>query len=103
MAIMILVTIPKEHAEKLSKIILERKACACVNIISGVQSLFWWQGKIDSCNESLLLIKTKDSQFSKVEKIVKDNHPYEVPEIIAFGMDKINKNYLKWLEGEVSD
>jgi periplasmic divalent cation tolerance protein len=100
MAIMVLVTIPQNKAASLAKIILAKRVCACVNIVKGIESFFWWQGKIDSAKETLLIIKTKNSLFTKLKKIIKTVHPYEVPEIIAFKIDKINKDYLKWLDKE---
>ena len=100
MAIMVLVTTPHGKAKDLAKILLKQKVCACVNIIDRVESFFWWQGKINTETESLLIIKTKSSLFSKLEKIIKHNHSYTVPEIIAFEIDKINKGYKEWLNKE---
>lgn len=100
MAILVLVTIPQDKAKFLAELLLNNKLCACVNILNGVQSFFWWDGKIDQENESLLLIKTKSSLFSELEKLIISNHPYTVPEIIALKIDKINKKYLDWLNKE---
>ena len=97
MALLVLVTIPQDEAKGLVKILLKEKACACVNIVKGVESFFWWEGKIDTEKESLLIIKTKKALFSRLEKLIKNNHPYDVPEIIGFEIDKINKEYSNWL------
>jgi len=99
--VVVLVTIPVNKAKKLVKIILENKACACVNIIKDIESYFWWQGKIQREKEALLVIKTKKSAFLKLKKIIKKNHPYEVAEIIAVNIAGINSEYRKWLIGEV--
>ncbi len=64
----------KPQAIKIAKGVLEAKVAACVNIIDAVQSLFWWEGKIDSSNEVLLIIKTKKSCFQKVVRTVKSLH-----------------------------
>jgi periplasmic divalent cation tolerance protein len=101
-AIAVLVTVPQKKAKALAKIILQKKVCACVNILRGVESLFWWEGKIDSAKESLLIIKTKSRLFPKLEKVIKSHHPYQVPEIIALTIDKVNKEYLNWLNKESS-
>ncbi len=101
MAILVLVTTPKNKAKNLAKIALKERVCACVNIINQVNSLFWWKGKVEEEGESLLLFKTKNNKFSQLKKVIKKNHPYSVPEIIAFKIDKINKKYLDWLEQEV--
>ncbi len=102
MAIAVLVTIPNENAEKLAKTLLQERVCACVNIVSGVKSFFWWEGKIDEAQESLLVIKTKDALFGKLQTLVKENHPYSVPEIISFKIDGINQEYLSWVNKEAN-
>lgn len=103
MAIIVFVTVPKENSKDLTMKILNERVCACVNLIRGVDSYFWWKGKIDQACEDLLLIKTKKKSFSKLERVIKENHPYSVPEILAVEADKINKEYLGWLLKEVSD
>lgn len=102
MAIMVLVTIPEKNAAKLAKIVLKTKTCACVNIITKVKSFFWWQGKIDNAKEALLIFKTKNILFDKLKDIVKQNHPYEIPEIVAFKISNLNKEYLAWLNKETN-
>jgi len=101
MTMVIFVTIPQEKAKSFTKMLLKERACACVNILKGIESLFWWQGKINSEKEALLIIKTKQSAYHKLEKVIKRNHPYSVPEIIAFKVDKIDSEYQKWLKKEV--
>lgn len=101
MTLIIFVTIPQEKAKSFAKILLKERACACINILKGVESLFWWQGKIDSEKEALLIIKTKQSAYYKLKKVIKLNHPYSVPEIVALKVDKIDSQYQKWLEKEV--
>lgn len=103
MPIVVFATILQKLAKALTKILLKNRACACVNILKRVESLFWWQGKIDQVKEALLVIKTKDSSFFKLKKLIESNHPYTVPEIIAFKIDKINKAYYDWLNKEVND
>ena len=100
MAMVVMVTIPSRKAKKLAKILLEKRVCACVNIIKDIDSHFWWEGKIAQEKENLLIIKTKDSLFGNVKKVVKENHPYAIPEIIGFKIDQINKVYLSWLNLE---
>jgi periplasmic divalent cation tolerance protein len=102
MAIVVLVTIPKKNAVSFSKILLRKRVCACVNIIDQITSLYWWEGKLEKGKESLLIIKTKNSKFKKLEETVKKNHPYSVPEIISLKVNKINKEYLAWIEKEVN-
>ncbi|MCM8824491.1 MAG: divalent-cation tolerance protein CutA [Candidatus Omnitrophica bacterium] len=100
MSLVVLVTIPRKKAKFLAKKLLEKRLCACVNI-TNVESFFWWKDKIEEEKESLLIIKTKENIYPRLEKTIKTNHPYTVPEIIAIKIDKINKSYLQWLIGEV--
>jgi len=98
MYIVVLVTASsKEEAQKIARGLLEEKLAACVNIIDGLESHFWWQGKIDSAKEALLVIKTKKELFNKLAKKVKSLHSYSVPEIIALSIVTGNTEYLKWI------
>lgn len=94
---MALCTVPKDKAKSLAQLLLKEKACACVNIIADVESFFWWEKKIDSAEESLLIIKAIEEKFAELEELIQKNHPYDVPEIIGFKIDKINKAYSSWL------
>lgn len=87
----------KEEAERIAKGVLEEKLAACVNIIDAVHSHFWWQGKIDSAKEALLIIKTKKALINKLIRRVKSIHSYELPEIIALPIIYGSKEYLDWV------
>ena len=98
MFIVVLVTASsKEEANKIAQGLLQDKLAACVNIIEGIDSRFWWQGKIDSTQEVLLVIKTRKTLFNKLAKKVKSLHSYTVPEIIALPIISGNKTYLDWI------
>lgn len=98
MYIVVLVTASsKEEANKIAQGLLEEKLAACVNILTGLESRFWWQGKIDSATEVLLVIKTRKTLFNKLAKKVKGLHSYTVPEIIALPIINGNKAYLDWI------
>jgi len=88
------------EAHKIADQLLAGHKAACVNIISWVNSFFWWQNKIDSARETLLLVKTKTSLLDDVIALVKANHSYEVPEIIALPIVGGNPEYLSWLDKE---
>lgn len=90
-----------KEAKKISQALVERKLIACANIIQGVQSLFWWEGKVDVANEVLLILKTRRNLFKKVEQLVKSLHSYSVPEIIAMPIVAGSKEYLKWVNDSV--
>ena len=100
--IVILVTAKdKKEAEKISRGLLEAKLIACANIVKGVQSLFWWQGKIDSSKEVLLVLKTKKILFKKVSTKVRSLHSYQTPEIIALPIVAGSDDYLGWITSSV--
>lgn len=90
-----------EEADKIASILLEKRKAACVNSIPHVSSKFWWQGKIDSAEEVLLVVKTRVSAMSAVIDMIKTNHSYSVPEIIAMPVVSGNPDYLKWIDDEV--
>ena len=98
MHIVVLVTASsREEADKIAQGLLEEKLAACVNIVEGLESRFWWQGKIDSAKELLLIIKTRKTLFNKLAKKVRSLHSYTVPEIIAIPIISGSKAYLDWI------
>ena len=100
--IVVFVTVgSNEEARTIAGLLLERRKAACVNIIPGVQSSYWWKGKIEASTENLLVIKTRASVVSEVIALVKKIHSYEVPEIIALPIIGGNRDYLKWIGDEV--
>ena len=103
MYIVVLVTTKNlKEANKIVKKLLNDKLIACANIIKGVKSVFWWQKKIDSANEVLLILKAKKECFKKIMKSVTLLHSYDVPEIIALPIIDGNRDYLRWLEESCS-
>ncbi|OIO35988.1 MAG: hypothetical protein AUJ74_03950 [Candidatus Omnitrophica bacterium CG1_02_44_16] len=95
----VFITAPKgKEAYLLSELLLKRRLCACVNIIKGVDSFFWWKGKIDSAKESLMVIKTKQSLLPKLIKKVKAAHSYDVCEVIALPIIAGSKEYMDWVK-----
>ena len=102
--IVVLVTTDgKEEARKIADLLVNQRKAACVNIISNVNSTFWWQGKIDSAHECLLVIKSKVSLLPKITELIKGSHSYKVPEIIAMPIVGGNDDYLNWIDNEVQE
>ena len=91
-----------EEAHKISSRLISKKLAACANIIHGINSLFRWQGKVDSAKESLLIIKSRKDKISSIIREVKSLHSYEVPEIIALPIIGGSKDYLKWLDDSIT-
>jgi periplasmic divalent cation tolerance protein len=101
MEIVVLVTSPSSAlARKIAHGLLEERLCACVNIISKIESLYWWQDKIESAPEVLLVIKTRKGLFSRLQKAVRRLHSYQVPEVISLDISAGNPGYLAWVRKE---
>jgi periplasmic divalent cation tolerance protein len=98
-SVVVLITTGNEQeAHKIAKLLVKERRAACVNIVPNVDSLFRWEGKIDSADESLLLVKTRASLLSEIIGLVKEVHSYQVPEIIAMPIIGGSEEYLKWLD-----
>jgi periplasmic divalent cation tolerance protein len=87
----------KAEAEKIACILLDERLIACVNILGPVFSHFHWEGKIDSAEEYLMIMKTYSCLFADLEKRVKALHSYTVPEILAVPIVEGSKNYFDWM------
>lgn len=94
-------TAKKEDAKKIAKALLEKRLAACAQVMGPIGSSFWWKGKIDKAQEWMCIIKSKKSLYKKIEKCIKQNHPYQVPEIVGIPITAGNKDYLKWLDEEL--
>lgn len=97
--LLILTTCPdKQTADQLTEKILHNKAAACVNQLGNVQSSYFWKGEILTDNEIQLFIKTTAENYNNLENIILQNHPYEVPEIIAVKIEQGSRDYLEWIK-----
>lgn len=90
----------RRDAEKISKTLIGGKLAACAQISCPVKSIYRWKGKIETAKEWVCVIKTKKALYKKVEKLIKEIHPYEIPEIIVTPIVEGSKDYLEWLSGE---
>ena len=98
-----LVTAPDlKIARKLARAALRAKLIACVNLIPKIESHYWWQGKIESGNEVLLLMKTTHKNLATLEKLILAKHPYDTPEFVVLPLTAGNARYLKWLGDSVT-
>lgn len=84
-------------AARLGRALVEEGLAACVNIVPGLRSIYRWQGQIHDDREVLCLCKTRQALFERVRQRVKELHPYEVPEVLAFAVDDGSPAYLAWL------
>ena len=95
---LILCTCPDNQvAEQLATSLVEQRLAACINIVPGLTSIYRWQGKLEKGTEVLLLIKTTRECYTAVETAIRQQHPYELPEIIAVTLDEGSPDYLRWI------
>ena len=99
--LLILTNVPDvASAEKLAHALIESRAAACVNVLAACRSIYRWQGEIETAAEIPLLIKTTRAAYPRVEEIVRAQHPYDVPELIATPITHGLSDYLDWLATE---
>jgi periplasmic divalent cation tolerance protein len=97
-ALLVLSTFPDAAtARRLGRQLVEEHCAACANILPAVESIYWWQGKVESGNETLVLFKTSAERYEALETTLRRLHPYEVPEIIALPIDRGLPEYMKWV------
>lgn len=97
----VMVSAPPECSETLAQGIVEQGLAACVQV-SAIRSHYRWQGTVEKAEEVLLMIKTRASAFTALERWVLSVHPYEVPEILAIPVDHAHGPYQQWLLENVS-
>jgi periplasmic divalent cation tolerance protein len=90
-----------EEARRIAEALLQPRLAACVNIVPGVESHYWWQGKLERGNEVLLLVKTSAEQFDVVSAAVRAAHSYECPEIVSLDPREMAPAYRAWWEREM--
>lgn len=91
----------KRDAEKIARVLVEKRLAACVQIVGPVASTYRWKGKIETAEEWLCIIKSRQTLYADLEKAIKEVHPYETPEIIALPVVAGSKDYLEWLSSEL--
>ena len=100
--IQVFTTIEKrEDARKIAGQAVEKRLAACVQVLGPLTSTFWWDNKIDEAEEWLLIMKTRDDLYNDLEGLIRELHPYDVPEIIASPVVSGSRSYLDWLDREV--
>ncbi len=87
----------QEEARKIAHALVERRLAACVNIVPTVESIYRWQGKIETAEEWLLLIKTQAELFNRVSDAVKELHSYDLPECVMLEVAAGSPEYLDWI------
>lgn len=93
----VLVTAPNvKTARRLARAALKEKLIACANLIPAIESHYWWQGKIESGKEVLMILKTTRRTLPALEKLILKVHPYDTTEFIALPVSRGSRRYLAW-------
>jgi periplasmic divalent cation tolerance protein len=94
----ILVTAPsQEVANRLAHGLVTECLAACVNVVPGVTSTYYWEGKLEQAEEALMVIKTRRSRYAELEQYVQTHHPYDTPEIVEIPAGRVTHKYLQWV------
>ena len=100
-ALLVITNAPdRELAFRIARELVENNLAACVNVLDGCDSVYRWDGKIEQTREVPLLIKTHAARYDEVEAAIRRLHPYELPEIIAVGIERGLPEYLSWVQAE---
>ncbi|MBA2435540.1 MAG: divalent-cation tolerance protein CutA [Verrucomicrobiota bacterium] len=84
-------------ARRIGRQLVEDKCAACANLLPAVESIYWWQQKVETASETIVLLKTSADRYEALETTLRQLHPYEVPEIIAFRVEQGLPEYLRWV------
>ena len=93
----------EEEGARIAKSLLERKLCACVNLVPKVRSLYRWEGEVQDDAEVLLIMKTTQGKLQALSDHLAQIHSYDVPEVLAIAIDKGSASYLEWLAESCAD
>ncbi|MBC8208113.1 MAG: divalent-cation tolerance protein CutA [Desulfobulbaceae bacterium] len=91
----------KEDAQTLATLLLEKRLIACAQIVGPVTSLYWWKKQIDQAEELILIMKSHQANYARLEQEIIQHHPYETPEIIVMPVVQGSNAYLSWLNNEL--
>jgi periplasmic divalent cation tolerance protein len=100
--LIVLVTVPNAKvARELAQAALRQRLIACANLLPGIESHFWWKGKIEKGSEVLLLLKTTKARVKALEKLILEKHPYDTPEFVVVETGFTTERYLRWAQESV--
>ena len=102
LALVVLCTVSSlEEGRRLARGLVDLRLAACVNLIPKVESIYRWQGAVESAEEVLLVVKTTPARFAELRDEIAELHSYDVPEILALPVREGSTPYLDWLGGQV--
>jgi periplasmic divalent cation tolerance protein len=103
-AVLVYTTYPSlVEAEKAGRALVEKRLCACVNILPGMVSHYWWNGAVERGEEVVMIIKTRASLTGEVSAAVKTMHSYSTPAILVLPIESVEETYLRWILAETAE
>jgi periplasmic divalent cation tolerance protein len=91
------------EAERAGRLLVERRLCACVNILPGMVSYYWWQGVVERGDEVVMIIKTRAGLTEAVRSAVKETHSYTTPAVLVIPIESVDADYHAWIVKETSN
>ena len=88
------------EAEQAGRALVERRLAACVNILPGMVSHYWWEGKVERGEEVVMIVKTRATLSQDVERAIKKMHSYTTPAVLVIALESVEQEYLGWLMAE---
>ena len=85
------------EAEEAGRALVEQRLCACVNILPGMVSYYWWQDAVERGEEAVMIVKTRAALAGAVSAAVKELHAYDTPAILVLPLESVEQTYLAWL------
>jgi len=95
-------TATKSDAQAIATAVVGKRLAACAQVIGPITSIYWWQGKIETAEEWLCVMKSRQGLYEALEKAIRQVHPYKVPEILAVPVVLGNQDYLEWMDRELA-
>lgn len=91
----------EEEADRIARLLVERRLAACVNVLPNIRSVYHWKGAVETASECLLLIKSSRAQFEALRTALEGAHSYELPEALALSVVDGSPAYLEWLDSSL--
>jgi len=101
--IVITTVVSEEEGARMGRTLVEERLAACATIISGAQSIYRWQGEIDSSAETILLLKTESDRLAALDSRLHELHSYQTPELLVLTVDSGSHDYLAWLHASLHE
>ena len=93
----------REEADKICAAVVEARLAACAQVFGPMRSTYWWKGKVEKADEFFLMMKTTEDKFAGLARVIRENHSYEIPDIVAVSITDGLADYLGWISAETRE